>query len=176
MKTSILYLPAMAMFAMVVAGCASQGDIQQWVKEQRQQAVPRVTPISEPKPYVPLQYTQAGQADPFSSVRLLKVLGADQPKNELCLHEQNRRKEPLEEYPLDSMSMVGSLNKNGQQVALVRVDKLLHQVRVGNHLGQSYGLVTKLSEHEVTLREIIQDGTGDCIERTVTLQLQESTK
>jgi type IV pilus assembly protein PilP len=98
------------------------------------------------------------------------------PKNDLCLHEQNRRKEPLEEYPLDAMSMVGSMDKSGQRVALVKIDKLLHQVRVVNHLGQSYGLVTKLSEQEVTLREIIQDGSGDCIERTVTLQLQESQK
>ena len=50
-----------------------------------------------------------------------------------------RRKEPLEAFPLDSMSMVGSVNKLGQPVALLRVDGLLYQVRVGDYLGHNYG-------------------------------------
>jgi len=61
-------------------------------------------------------------------------------------------------------------------VALVKVDNLLYQVRVGNHLGQNYGRVTKITETEVSLREIVQDAAGEWIERTATLQLQERTK
>ena len=72
--------------------------------------------------------------------------------------------------------MVGSLIKLGQPVALVRVDNLLYQVRVGNYLGQNYGRITKISETEVALREIVQDAAGEWIERTATLQLQEGSK
>ena len=90
--------------------------------------------------------------------------------------ELNRRKEALEAYPLDTMAMVGSLQRAGQPVALVRVDNLLYQVKPGNYLGQNYGRVMKVTETEVVLREIVQDATGDWIERTATLQLQEKTK
>lgn len=87
-----------------------------------------------------------------------------------------RRKEALEAFPLDSMAMVGSMNRNGQPVALVRVDKLLYKVRVGEYLGLNYGRITRINETEIALREIVQDAAGEWIERVATLQLQESAK
>ena len=87
-----------------------------------------------------------------------------------------RRKEPLEAYPLDVMAMVGSLDKKGTPTALLRVDKLLYQVRVGNYVGQNYGKIVKITENSIQLREIVQDATGDWIERIATLDLQEGTK
>jgi type IV pilus assembly protein PilP len=74
------------------------------------------------------------------------------------------------------MSMVGSLNKQGQPVALIQVDKLLYQVRPGNYLGQNYGRITKVGENEVVLRELVQDAAGEWVERVATLQLQEKSK
>ena len=59
---------------------------------------------------------------------------------------------------------------------MVRVDNLLYQVRPGAYLGQNFGKVTKISENEITLREIVQDAAGEWIERVATLQLQENTK
>ena len=100
-----------------------------------------------------------------------------QPSNSgLITNELNRRKEALEYFPLDTMVMVGSLLKRGQQAALVKVDGLLYQVKYGAYLGQNYGRVLKVSETEVTLREIVQDAGGEWIERPATLQLQEGTK
>jgi type IV pilus assembly protein PilP len=90
--------------------------------------------------------------------------------------ELARRKEPLEAYPLDAMTLVGNLRRAGAPVALVRVDNLLYQVRVGEHLGQNYGKVIKIDEAEVLLREIVQDGSGEWIERAASLQLQEKVK
>jgi len=94
----------------------------------------------------------------------------------LIAPELTRRKEALEAFPLDAMTMVGSLNRNGQPVALISVDKLLYQVRVGNYLGLNYGRITRIGETDVTLREIVQDAAGEWIERVATLQLQEKTK
>ena len=94
----------------------------------------------------------------------------------LIAPELSRRKESLEAFPLDSMAMVGSLSRNGQPVALVSVDKLLYQVRVGNHLGLNFGRITNLRETELGLREIVQDAAGEWIERVATLQLQEKAK
>ena len=87
-----------------------------------------------------------------------------------------RRKEPLEAYPLDAVKMVGSLNKTGVPTALVSVDKLLYQVRTGNYLGQNYGKIVGISETNMRLREIVQDSTGDWVERMTTLDLQEGNE
>ena len=100
---------------------------------------------------------------------------ARQP-NSMLAAEINRRKEPLEAYPLDSMSMVGSVAKHGQPYALLKVDNLLYQVKVGDYLGQNYGKITKITETEISLREIVQDAAGEWIERPGSLQLQEKSR
>ena len=129
---------------------------------------------------MPQPYTQRGAIDPFDPQKLTRALKRDSTQvaanATLIAPELNRRKEPLEAYPLDTMAMVGSLVKTGQPVALVRVDNLLYQVKVGAYLGQNYGRVMKVTETEVVLREIVQDATGDWIERPATLQLQEKSK
>ena len=72
--------------------------------------------------------------------------------------------------------MVGSVAKKGQPFALLRVDNLLYQVKLGDYLGQNYGQITKITETEIVLREIVQDAAGEWIERTSTLQLQEKAR
>jgi type IV pilus assembly protein PilP len=99
-----------------------------------------------------------------------------QLKGSLIAPELVRTKEGLEAYPTDVIAMVGTIIKNGKPVALVKVEKLLYQVHLGSHLGQNYGLVTAINEHEVTLREIVQDGLGAWTERKAILRLQEGLK
>lgn len=165
-----------------LAACtgSDQDELQQWMAERRSQVRTKVTPLSAPKQFVPQAYTQEASVDPFSQQRLASVLRQDAAPSAtnsgLIGPELARRKEPLEAYPLDSMTMVGSLRRAGAPVALVRVDNLLYQVRVGEHLGQNYGKVTKIDEAEVILREIVQDGSGEWIERAASLQLQEKVK
>ena len=167
--------------AAVLAGCggADQDDLQQWMAAQRSAVRPAVPPITEPKKFTPQAYTQTTLVEPFDSSKLTQALRRDasQPSTSgLIAPELSRRKESLESFPLDSMSMVGSMNRNGRMVALVRVDKLLYQVREGNYLGLNYGRVSRISETEVALREIVQDAAGEWIERAATLELQERAK
>jgi type IV pilus assembly protein PilP len=96
--------------------------------------------------------------------------------NSLLASEMNRRKEPLEAYPIDSMAMVGSVNKQGRPMALLKVDNLLYQVKLGEHLGQDYGKVTHITDNEVRLREIVQDASGEWVERISSLHLQEKSQ
>jgi len=166
---------------LLLAGCGSSDEeaLRQWMNEQRAQTKPSVTPIPEPKRFVPQAYQQDGAVEPFSNQKLTQALrqAAAHPGNmALIAPELNRRKEPLEAYPLDSMNMVGSVSKAGRPIALLKVDNLLYQVGVGDYLGQNYGKVTKISETEVTLREVVQDAAGEWIERPVALQLQEKSK
>ncbi|HPP82771.1 MAG TPA: pilus assembly protein PilP [Rubrivivax sp.] len=164
--------------ALLLAACgADNDDLVQWMEQQRRELKPNVTPLTPPTKFDPAPYTLAQTVDPFSTQKLTVALKqeARQP-NSLLASELNRRKEPLEAYPLDSMAMVGSITKQGTPYALVRVDHLLYQVKAGDYLGQNYGRVTRIGETEVTLREIVQDAAGEWIERPATLQLQERAR
>lgn len=162
----------------LLAACSADHDeLRQWMEQQRREIKPNVTPLQAPKKFDPQPYTAAQSVDPYSTQKLTVALKqeARQP-NSLLSAELNRRKEPLESYPLDSMTMVGSVNKLGQPFALLRVDSLLYQVKLGDYLGQNYGRITRIAETEVALREIVQDAAGEWIERPATLQLQEKAR
>lgn len=164
---------------LVLLGCTSseQEELRQWMQSERNSIRPQIKPIPEPSKFIPQNYAGESMTDPFSAEKLASVMRGNQGPSlggsALIEAELNRRKQPLEAFPLDTMSMVGSLTRQGQLVALVKVDNLLYQVKVGNYLGQNYGRVLDITETEVALREIVQDAAGEWIERTSGLQLQE---
>jgi len=163
---------------LLLAACSPQHEeLQAWMDQQRREVKPNVPPLQPPKKFDPQPYTSAQAVEPYSTQKLTVALKqeARQP-NSLLASELNRRKEPLEAYPLDSMSMVGSVSKGGRPFALLRVDNLLYQVKVGDYLGQNYGRIMKIGETEVALREIVQDAAGEWIERAAALQLQEKAR
>jgi type IV pilus assembly protein PilP len=161
-----------------LAGCSGDHDeLQAWMEQQRREIKPNVPPLTPPRRFDPQPYTGLAAVDPFSTQKLSVSLRQESRQtSSLLASELNRRREPLEAYPLDSMSMVGSVNKLGRPFALLRVDKLLYQVKVGDYLGQNYGRVTQIDETQIVLREIVQDAAGEWIERTTNLQLQERAR
>jgi type IV pilus assembly protein PilP len=176
-----LWLAVAAAGVLSACGTSDHEEVQKWMAEQRAATKPQVTPIPEPKKFAPQTYTQEKSVEPFSNQKLTQALKRDSQQAgtasaALLAPELARRKEPLESYPLDSMAMVGSLQKQNHPVALIKVDNLLYQVKSGNYLGQNYGRITKVGETEVVLRELVQDAAGEWIERTATLQLQEKSK
>jgi type IV pilus assembly protein PilP len=158
-----------------LAACGGEGDeLQAWMEQQRREVRPNVTPLSPPKRFDPQPYEQAAAVEPFSTQKLTVALKQEaRSPNSLYAGEVNRRKEPLEAYPLDSMAMVGSVSRGGRPFALLKVDNLLYQVKVGDYLGQNFGKVMAITETEVTVREVVQDSAGEWIERPAALQLQE---
>jgi type IV pilus assembly protein PilP len=168
-------LLTMGLAALLLAGCSGeQEELTQWMEQQRREVRPDVPPLSPPKKFIPQSYSSLSGVEPFSTQKLSVALKQEARRpNSLLAAEINRRREPLEAYPLDSMTMVGSLVKSGRQYALLKVDSLLYQVKPGDYIGQNYGKITKISETGVSLREIVQDAAGEWIERTSALQLQE---
>lgn len=163
----------------LLAGCgASSEDLAGWVAEQRRTVKPKVDPVSEPKPYVPQAFNTGMELSPFSEEKLSRSLreeASSTATSSLLAAEVNRRKEPLEAMPLDTMAMVGLLDRKGQKVALVRTNNLLYQVKVGNYLGQNFGRIIGITDHEIKLREIVQDAAGEWVERVSSLELQEGS-
>jgi len=166
---------AAALLLLGLGACGGETqELQDWMDQQRREVRPSVAPLAPPKKFNPVPYANAQQVDPFSNQKLSVALKqeARQP-NSMLAAEMGRRKEPLESFPLDAMSMVGSVSRAGRPVALLRVDNLLYQVKAGDYLGQNFGRILRITETDVALREIVQDAAGEWIERTATLQLQE---
>ena len=107
-------------------------------------------------------------SDPFKARKAASKSGTLQPN-------LDRPKEPLESYPLESLKYVGSLSKNKLAYALIKTpDNTVQQVKKGNYIGPNFGLITEINEGEIVLKEIVQDDlTGDWVERSATLNLQE---
>ena len=166
-----LPLAFMVLCTGALLGCGSSGedDLRQWMANERAQARPRVTPIAEPKQFNPQPYTADAGMEPFNPLKLTQAL-----RRESAQVASNAAL--LEAFPLDTMAMVGSLNKTSKPTALLKVDNLLYQVQIGNYLGQNYGRITAITETAIQLREIVQDATGDWIERATSLELQEEAK
>ena len=162
-----------------LSGCFAddQEDLRSWMQQERNSIRPDVKPLPEPTKFVPYSYEGERYVEPFSSEKLASILKSGQTlpaeKSALIEPELNRRKQPLEAFPLDTMVMVGSLNREGKLIALLRVGSLLYQVIPGNYLGQNFGKILRIEENQVILREIVQDAAGEWIERPAALQLQE---
>jgi len=156
-----------ATLALGACGVQTHQDLRNWMAEQGNGAKGKLDPLPQVKPYEPFAYNAFDLPDPFKPRKIEPAKGDSKLAPDLT-----RRKEPLEAYPLESLNMVGTLQKNSQVYALVRTpDKDLYQVRPGNHLGQNYGVILGVSDSEIKLKELVQDGAGDWTERSSSLQL-----
>jgi type IV pilus assembly protein PilP len=153
-----------------LAGCGGSGmeDLQAFVAESGRDMQGKIEPLPEVKVYEPFTYNAFDLPDPFKP-RKLSTGGGGGMQPDLT-----RPKEPLESFSLETLKMVGVLSRKGVIHAVIKTpDNAIYHVRKGNYVGQNFGLVTQISESEVTLREIVQDSAGDWSERISTLILQE---
>ena len=158
--------------ALVVAGCGGEShqDLRDWMREQGKGAQGKLEPLPQIRPYEPFAYNAFDLPDPFKPRKIEPVKGGSKLAPDL-----NRRKEPLEAYPLESLQMVGTLQRGKSTYALVRTtDKDVYQVKVGNYMGQNFGVIIGIGDGDIQLKELVQDGAGDWTERTSTLQLAEA--
>lgn len=168
-------LPLLAL----LAGCGdgSEGEIREWMAQTRNQAKVFVPKLAEPKTFAPFSYSRKDSIDPFNPAKLAAALAKLRAQSGSGLKpDMERPREPLEQYPLDAVRMVGTLQKPGLSYAILQVDKLIYQAKVGNYLGQNFGMITEITEDSVNLKEIVQDAAGEWTERKARLELQESKK
>jgi type IV pilus assembly protein PilP len=161
--------------ALLLAACGGEefGDLKAELKDRTKDLRGNIPPLPVVKPYEPVPYKAFEMPDPFSTAKIELVTKSASTGGGGLKPDMNRPKEPLEAYPLESLKMVGVLQQKTANFALVKADRGLYRVKVGNYLGQNFGLITGITESEIQLRELIQDAAGDWTERQSTLQLQE---
>lgn len=168
-------LPLAILAALALAGCgrsitSSYGDapnLQEWVEEVKHRPAPPLEPLPVMQPFDQFEYSAQNLRDPFS----LAFAASSNPSGP---HPDNHPKQVLEQFPLDSLDMVGTLGKGKDMVALVMVpEKVTYRVRVGNYMGQSNGRVTGVFEDRIELVELVPDGAGGWEERPASVTLDD---
>jgi len=169
----------------LIAMCAALGacstgdheDLKQWMADSTKDMRGNIPKLPEVKPYQPVPYEVEALLDPFKASKIEPESksrqgagkgGAFQPDFEA----RELRNSLLEKYPIESLKMIGYMNVNKQPMAVVQVEDKVKQVKVGDYIGLDFGMVTKISDKEVELRELIQDSAGDWSERKSSLYLQ----
>ncbi len=159
---------------LALAACSGEqhSDLKQFVKDSDNLPRVRIPPLPEAKPYEPFTYDAFNLTDPFRPRKIeppktAAVPGGLQP-------DFNRRREPLEAYPLENLKMVGTLQQKKDIFALIRTpDNNLFRVKAGNYVGQNFGRISTISESNIKLKEIVQDSSGSWEEKEQMLQLQD---
>lgn len=169
MKTRI-YRSAVLLLALQAAGCSSDmGELQQQIAEIKSRPGERIEPLPEIKPYEAFSYQATSMRSPFvpSAPARSDVANAIRP-------DVKRAREFLEQFPIDTLRMVGTLQLNGRTYGLVQgKDGLVHRVLPGNFIGQNDGKIVGVTGTKISVIEIIPDGVGGYIERPAALALTE---
>jgi type IV pilus assembly protein PilP len=166
----IKLIPLVSIAVLSLGGCGNDLDeLQQKVVEIKSRPGERIEPLPEIKPYAAFAYSAASMRSPFvpSAPARSDVASAIRP-------DVKRAREFLEQFPLDTMRMVGTLQLQGRNYGLVQgKDGLVHRVLPGNFMGQNDGRIIGITNTRISVIEIVPDGLGGYIERPAALALTE---
>ena len=163
--------------SLFLTACANDKfeDLNEYVKEvQARPGIP-IAPLPEIKPYERFVYHDENLRDPFRPAAKAPAPNASSSGSRSKLRPNiDRNREALEQHSLDSLKMVGSLNKDKDKWAIVKTsDGLIYRVKTGNHIGKSFGEITRITDKQIDITEIISDGLGSWIERQATLKISQ---
>lgn len=165
----------LASLLLPLAACEEQAnsDLKQWMQQARRDLKPQVQALPQAETFTSFQYKAADRADPFDTKKLAAGFADGMRAGQGLQPDTQRARELLENYPLDSLKMVGSLRRSTQVLGLIEVDKLIYQVRPGSHLGQNYGKVVAIGDEVILVDEMVQDANGSWVMRRAQIALQE---
>ena len=145
-------------------------DLQAFIAQTKSSHVGSVKAIPQFKPYESFSYSAAQLRDPF--VSSVKLDEENATKASLLNPDSTRPRQPLEVFPLDTLSMVGILEQNDQLWGLIQdPQSMVHRIQVGNYIGENEGRIININESAIYLVEIIPDGLGGYIERDASIAI-----
>ena len=155
---------------LTLAGCSGQDDLHQWVAQEKQKKGAPIPPLPVIKTFETFQYNDQDKRDPFSpSTAELQTNTNTGPRP-----DENRAKEPLEMFALDSLKMVGTVgNGTGMEVLVKDPGGVIHRVHRNEYMGQNYGRVTAVADDHIDLVELVSNGNGGWMERSASIALSE---
>ncbi len=163
----------LASLALTACGSGKMADLTEYVKQVKAREPGPIEPLPELEQVETFVFEPGDRRDPFMlDTQSVDVAGT--PAGNGISPDPLRRKEELEQFPLDSLSMVGTMAQGETLWALVTTPEgTLYHARVGNYLGMNDGQITRITEEEIELTEIISEGGGEWRERQAAIALSE---
>ena len=158
--------------SIALAGCVNDNvsDLQTYVEKVKSKKPVPIPPLPEAKSYETYVYDETTLRDPFQASVVRKVVRS----NNNLRPNMKRQREVLEQFPLDTLTMVGSLEQGGERWALIRSqDGTLYRTKKGRYIGQDYGQIIRVTDSEIVLQETVPDGLGGWVRRQATLSVSE---
>ncbi len=165
--------PALALLITTSIGMTAcskdDSDLQAFIAQTKSTNVGSVKPIPQFEPYESFTYTAGDLRDPFVATAEID----EQALADNALRpDQQRPRQPLEAFPLDTLAMVGILEQKEHEWALIKdPQNVVHRVQIGNYMGRHEGRVTEITESDIRLTEIVPDGIGGFIEREASIAI-----
>lgn len=154
----------------LIAGCGGENlsDLHQYVKEVKAKQKSRIEPLPEIMEYPVYAYDESRLRDPFIPPAPKRMVGDPN------LRPDHHSPDVLEQFPLDTLKMVGSLEQNGQRWALIKAqDGTLYRTKSGRYMGQDNGKIINITETKIVLQEIVPDGLGGWVKREAEIAVSE---
>lgn len=169
MRSSTKTLSGLALAAVVLTGCGSgQSDLLKYIDQVKARPGGRIEPLPQIKPYETFAYEADSLRSPFTPDRPAGRGGVTGPRPDSA-----RPKEYLEQFPIDTLAMAGTLSQGNNNYGLVQTqDGLLHKVKSGNYIGQYDGRVVAVTPSEIQIEELVPDGVGSFYKRSAAIALK----
>jgi type IV pilus assembly protein PilP len=165
-------LAGLALASALSACGRGNGDLQAYIDEVKARPGGRIDALPQVRPAPTFAYVAGDRRSPFVPNTPQRRVSGD--PNAVEGPDPNRPREFLEQFPLDTLKMVGTLADRRASFGLVQTtDGLVHRVTVGNHMGQNYGRIVAVTDSEIQLVEIISDGLGGFLERPAKIGLAD---
>jgi type IV pilus assembly protein PilP len=167
---------AAVLLAGILSACTGDmNELSRYIEEVKQRPADPIEPIPPVATYTPHLYASTGQRNPFLS----EMAGGDSPaeadEGDGLRPDATRAREYLEQFSLDTLSMVGTLSRGGADWSLIRdPDGVIHRVATNNYIGQNHGRVTSVYPDRIELTELITNGSGGWLERNTSVAMDDS--
>lgn len=174
-------LAQLGLISLGLGGCLSDdmASLQNYADGVKARKGGYIDPLPEIKPVERYLYQSAERRDPFSAhyeVESVKEsIATDSEQQRRLLREINERnKEELEHFELDSLRMVGTLSLDNALWGIIQdPDGTIHRVQSGNYMGRNYGKILSVSQEKIVVREIVKDMHGVWEERPANIALAD---
>ena len=176
MSRILMRVPMLALAMLALAGCtrgvtSTPGmapNLEKWVADVKARPAPALDPLPVMQQFETFEYAAQNLRDPFSNA-VSDQSGGSGPRP-----DPNRPRQALEQFPLDSLDMVGTIGRGPGMIGLVMApDKVTYRVRPGAYMGQNDGRITAVHEDRIELVELVPDGAGGWLERPASVALED---
>ena len=160
---------------LLIASCGkNQTDLENFINQTKLNGSAKVKELPKYVAYKKFVYESDGIRDPFVPEQDAPVvIQQEEASKDEFAPNTNRKKEPLEQFPLDTLEMVGTLQQKYKWALIRTTEGDIYRVKVGNYLGKNYGEIVELNDTKIIIKEVIKDGLGDWVERLATISMGE---